>query len=350
MRGMKGMKGREGASCQVYSGIGGQAVLEGIMMKNKTRYAVSVRKPDGSIDVKEDEYLSLTDKHPILNVPFLRGIFSFADSMVLGMRCLNYSASFYEDDEEEAGKEPSNLEKRMQGLMGEKAESILSGAVMVFSFAVALLLFVVFPAWVMSFLKRFIGSELALSLLEGAFRVALFVLYILLVSRMPDIARTFQYHGAEHKCINCIEHGLPLTVENVAASSKEHKRCGTSFIVYVLMISILFFMVFRFENIWAKLLSRLVLIPGIAGVSYEVLRIVGTKDNALTRLLFVPGMWMQGLTTKEPDEKEIEVAIEAVEKVFDWKEFEEKHFGHAFGEAGVSAVPIGLKMPASRHG
>lgn len=310
---------------QIYSGIGGQAVIEGIMMKNGTDYAVGVRKPDGTIAVEKSKYISMTDRYPFLKIPFIRGIFSFADSMILGMRALNLSAEYYgEDDTEE---EPGKLEKWFSDKLGEKAESILQGIVMVFSFAAAILLFVLFPAFVAGLFKPWIRREAWIGLIEGIFRVFLFVLYIKLVSRMPDIRRTFEYHGAEHKCINCVEHGLPLTVRNVAASSKEHKRCGTSFIVYVMLISILLFMVIRVDNLALKFLSRIILIPVIAGVSYEVLRFVGLHDNWFTKLLFIPGMWMQGLTTKEPDDSQIEVAIAAVEAVFDWRAFERDHFG-----------------------
>ena len=275
---------------QIYSGIGGQAVIEGMMMRNGQRYSVGVRKPDGSIAVMEDTYISMTDKHPFLKAPLIRGVFSFVDSMVLGMRCLTFSASFLEDDPEDAEKEPTKFEAWLDRTFGDKLEPVLETIVMVFSFVVAMLLFVIFPTWIAGFLKPLLPHESLLGLIEGVIRVLLFI-----------IARTFQYHGAEHKCINCVEHGLPLTVDNVAASSKEHKRCGTSFIVYVMLISILLFMVIRVDTIWMRLLSRIILIPVIAGVSFEVLRLVGTHDNALTRLLFIPGMWMQGLTTREPD-------------------------------------------------
>ena len=310
--------------CQIYSGIGGQAVIEGIMMKNWQEYSVGVRKPDGTIEVKKDSYTSLTDRYPVLRLPFIRGAFSFLDSMILGMRCLTYSASFFEDDED---SEPSGLELWLDKVFGEKVEQVISGITVAFSFVAAILIFVLLPTLAVSFLKRFIASETVIALLEGLLRVAIFILYIKLVSRMPDIRRTFEYHGAEHKCINCVEHGLPLTVRNVAASSKEHKRCGTSFIVYVMLISILLFMVIRVDNLMLKFLSRIILIPVIAGVSYEVLRFVGLHDNWFTKLLFIPGMWMQGLTTKEPDDSQIEVAIAAVEAVFDWRAFERDHFG-----------------------
>ena len=314
---------------QVYSGIGGQAVIEGIMMKNKEDYSVAVRKPDGSIDVIQGEYLSLTDKYPFFRLPFLRGILSFYDSMALGMKCLSHSASFYEDDE---GSEPGKLEQFLDKLFGEKVEQVLSALVMVFSFAMALFIFVALPTILLSFVKKFLPIESALAFLEGLLRILIFVLYIKLISRAKDIRRTFEYHGAEHKCINCVEHGLDLTVDNVMASSKEHKRCGTSFIVYVMMISIFLFMFLHFDSLYLKILSRLLLIPVIAGISYEVLRLVGMVDNPITRLLFIPGMWMQGLTTKEPERDEVEVAIAAVERVFDWRAFQKK----AFPEKAVS--------------
>ncbi len=317
---------------QIYSGIGGQAVIEGMMMRNGQRYSVGVRKPDGSIAVMEDTYISMTDKHPFLKAPLIRGVFSFVDSMVLGMRCLTFSASFLEDDPEDAEKEPTKFEAWLDRTFGDKLEPVLETIVMVFSFVVAMLLFVIFPTWIAGFLKPVLPHASLLGLIEGVIRVLLFIIYIKVISRTPDIARTFQYHGAEHKCINCVEHGLPLTVDNVAASSKEHKRCGTSFIVYVMLISILLFMVIRVDTLWMRLLSRIILIPVIAGVSFEVLRLVGTHDNALTRLLFIPGMWMQGLTTREPDRDEIEVAIAAVERVFDWRAFEKQTFGLDFSD------------------
>lgn len=314
---------------QVYSGIGGQAVIEGIMMKNGQRYSVAVRKPDGTIEVKEDSYVSMTEKHKICALPLIRGVFSFADSMILGMKTLTYSASFFEDDE---GSEPSRLELWLEKTFGDRLEKILMTAVMVVSFALAIFLFMLLPVWLAGFLRHLTQSEFAIALLEGVLRVAIFILYILLISRTEDIRRTFQYHGAEHKCINCVEHGLPLTVENVRKSSKEHKRCGTSFLVYVMLISILLFMVVRVDGIALRFLSRILLIPVIAGISYELLRIAGRSSSGIVRLFSIPGMWMQGLTTKEPEDDQIEVAIAAVERVFDWKQFEQEQFPEQAGE------------------
>ena len=198
--------------------------------------------------------------------------------------------------------------------------------VMVFSFVMAIGIFMVLPLFIARICKSFIASETVMAILEGVIRILIFILYIKLVSRMEDIKRTFMYHGSEHKCINCIEHGLELTVDNVRASSKEHKRCGTSFIMIVMIISILFFMVIRVDTIWLRIVSRIVLIPVIAGVSYEFLRFAGRHDSKLVNVLSRPGMWMQGLTTTGPDDTMIEVAIAAVETVFDWRQYLDETF------------------------
>lgn len=306
-----------------YSGIGGQAVIEGIMMMNRNDYAVAVRRPDGEIEIKKDKYESITTKAKILSLPFIRGVFRFADSMILGMKTLTYSASFFEDDEEE---EPGRFEKFLDRVFGEKLESVIMSIVMVLSFILAIGIFMILPLVIANFFKSFITSEHVMAVLEGVIRIAIFIAYIKLVSRMEDIRRTFMYHGAEHKCINCVEHGHPLTVENVRASSKEHKRCGTSFILIVMIISILFFMVIRIDNIGLRMLSRIILIPVIAGVSYEILQLAGRSNSKFMDLVSRPGMWMQGLTTTEPDDSMIEVTIAATEAVFDWKEYLKENF------------------------
>lgn len=308
-----------------YSGIGGQAVLEGIMMKNKDNYATAVRKPDGEIVVKKDTYVSMTEKVKFFALPFVRGIFSFADSMVLGMRTLTWSASFFEDDEEEE-EEPGKFEKFLENTFGEKLEGILMTAVMIFSVLMAVGIFMVLPLVIANFFRRFIASETVMAILEGVIRIGIFIAYIKVISRMDDIKRTFMYHGSEHKCINCLENGLLLNVENVRKSSKEHKRCGTSFLLIVMVISILFFMVVRVDSIGLRILSRIILIPVIAGVSYEILRLAGRSNSKFMDLVSRPGMWMQGLTTKEPDDSMIEVAIAAVEEIFDWKKYLEENF------------------------
>nr|WP_038292958.1 DUF1385 domain-containing protein [Enterocloster clostridioformis] len=306
-----------------YSGIGGQAVIEGIMMQNGNDYAIAIRKPDGDIEVKKDTYFSMTKKHKMLGFPFVRGIFSFIDSMVVGMRALTWSCSFFEDDEE---AEPGKLEAWLDKVFGEKLESALMTVVMIFSFVMAIGIFMVLPLFIANICRGFVHSDTVMAILEGVIRIVIFIAYIKLVSRMEDIKRTFMYHGSEHKCINCIEHGLELTVDNVRGSSKEHKRCGTSFIMIVMVISILFFMVIRVDTVWLRVVSRIVLIPVIAGVSYEFLRFAGRHDSRLVNVFSRPGMWMQGLTTTEPDDSMIEVAIAAVETVFDWRAYLNENF------------------------
>ena len=306
-----------------YSGIGGQAVIEGIMMQNGENYAVAVRKPDGEIEVKKDTYRSVTKKYPFLGIPFIRGVFKFADSMIVGMRALTWSCSFFEDDED--AKE-SRFEQWLDKVFGEKLESILMTVVMIFSFIMAIGIFMLLPMFISNICKKVIPSHTVMAILEGFIRIAIFIIYIKMVSRMEDIKRTFMYHGSEHKCINCIEHGLELNVANVRASSKEHKRCGTSFIMIVMVISILFFMVIRTDTIWLRIVSRIVLIPVIAGVSYELIRLAGRSDNGFVNLISKPGLMLQGLTTREPDDAMIEVGIASVEAIFDWRAYLAEEF------------------------
>ena len=306
-----------------YSGIGGQAVIEGIMMKNGDRYATAVRRPDGEIEVSQDTYVSLTEKVKLFSLPFIRGVFNFADSMIIGMKTLSWSASFFEDDED---SQPGKLELWLDKVFGEKLEAALISLVMVISVILAIGIFMIFPMLLSRLLSQVVPSETVLAVLEGIIRILIFIGYIQLISRMEDIRRTFMYHGAEHKCINCIEHGMPLTVENVRKSSRQHKRCGTSFLLIVMVISILFFMVIRVDNLWLRIISRIVLIPVIAGVSYEFLRLAGRSDSKIVDILSRPGLMLQNLTTSEPDDSMIQVAIEAVETVFDWKAYLAENF------------------------
>lgn len=298
-----------------YSGIGGQAVIEGVMMRNGKQCAVAVRKPDGEIEVKKETVTSLRDRYAIARVPVIRGIVSFVESLSSGMKTLNYSASFYEEEEEK--QEKTEEEKRKQ----EKKDSILTGIVMVVSVFLALAVFLALPYLVSELLRYRIPSPQLRGLLEGVIRVILFVAYVKLISLMEDIHRVFMYHGAEHKCINCIENGMDLTVENARKSSTAHKRCGTSFLLIVMFVSILLFMFIVVGNVWLRMLLRILLIPVIAGLSFEFIRYAGNHDNALVRVLSKPGMWLQSLTTKEPDDSMLEVAIASVEAVFDWKSF-----------------------------
>ncbi|MDD6858522.1 MAG: DUF1385 domain-containing protein [Lachnospiraceae bacterium] len=302
------------------SGIGGQAVLEGIMMRNKDKYSVAVRKPDQTIALKVDEYKGLTSGKKIIGLPFIRGIFNFIDSMVLGIKTLAYSAEFYEEEEE---VKESKMDKAVDKLFKEKAEDVIMGVTIFISIVIALGLFVVLPSVISDLLKNWfdIISVSVLSIIEGVIRIALFIIYILLISMMKDIKRTFMYHGAEHKCINCIENGMELNVENVMKSSRYHKRCGTSFIFMVMIISIIFFIFIRVGNPVLKIVVRLLLIPVIAGVSYEFIKLAGRSESKIVNILSKPGMLLQKITTSEPDEDMVEVAIEAVSAVFDWKEY-----------------------------
>ena len=324
-----------------YSGIGGQAVIEGIMMKNGDDYATAVRKPDGEIEVARGRYVSLTEKVKFFSLPFVRGVFSFADSMIIGMKTLTWSAGFFEDDE---STEPGKFELWLDRVFGEKLEAALMSLVMVISVVLATVIFMVFPMLLSRVLHPLIPSETVMAILEGILRILIFICYIKLISRMEDIRRTFMYHGAEHKCINCIEHGMELNVENVRRSSKEHKRCGTSFLLIVMVISILFFMVIRVDNLWLRIVSRIVLIPVIAGVSYEFLRLAGRSESRLVNLLSRPGLWMQGLTTSEPDDSMIEVAIRAVETVFDWRAYLAENFPETAVSEGGEAASCKAKM------
>ena len=324
-----------------YSGIGGQAVIEGIMMKNGDDYATAVRKPDGEIEVARGRYVSLTEKVKFFSLPFVRGVFSFADSMIIGMKTLTWSAGFFEDDE---STEPGKFELWLDRVFGEKLEAALMSLVMVISVVLAIVIFMVFPMLLSRVLHPLIPSETVMAILEGILRILIFICYIKLISRMEDIRRTFMYHGAEHKCINCIEHGMELNVENVRRSSKEHKRCGTSFLLIVMVISILFFMVIRVDNLWLRIVSRIVLIPVIAGVSYEFLRLAGRSESRLLNLLSRPGLWMQGRTTSEPDDSMIEVAIRAVETVFDWRAYLAENFPETAVSEGGEAASCKAKM------
>ena len=310
---------------RVYSGIGGQAVIEGIMMKHGTEYAVGVRTSSGEISVTKQRYLSMSDRYAFCRLPFIRGIFSFADSMVLGMKSLELSASIFGEDEEE--EEPTGFERWLTDRFGDNLQKIIMGISMTVAVILALGIFVLLPTLLSGMIRSIADNHYLIAILEGLCRIGIFVAYIKLISRMEDIRRTFMYHGAEHKCINCIELGLPMTVENVMKSSKEHKRCGTSFLIIVMLISILFFMIIRVDGIWMRVVSRIVCIPVIAGISYEFLRLAGRSESALVNLLSRPGMWMQALTTTEPTPDMCEVAIAATEAVFDWRAFLKENFG-----------------------
>lgn len=292
------------------SGIGGQAVMEGVMMKNKSKYAVAVRKPDKEIEVQVFDDKTGVDK--VQKIPVVRGVFNFVSSLVLGMKSLTFSASFIEEEEEEK-------------LTEKQEKAVMTGTVIV-SMLLAVGIFMVIPYLVSLLFGRWISSVTVLSLIEGGARLLIFFIYIILISRMKEIKRVFMYHGAEHKCINCIEHGLELTVENVRKSSRLHKRCGTSFLLIVMIVSVIFFIFIRVQSPLLRLAVRLVLIPVIAGVSYEFIKLAGRSENKLVEILSKPGLMLQKMTTIEPDDDMIEVGIASVEAVFDWKAFQAEEF------------------------
>lgn len=301
------------------SNIGGQAVLEGVMMKNGDQYAVAVRKPDGEIALQKEVYDGIVKWKKLIKIPFVRGIFSFVDSLVLGMKTLSYSASFFEEEEEEELTEKEAAKK-------EKQENLIMGITMACSIVIAVAIFMVLPYLLSNLLKPFVPGRFARTVIEGIVRIVLFIAYILLISKMKDIQRVFMYHGAEHKCINCIEHGMDLTVENVRKSSKQHKRCGTSFLFFVLFVSIIVCFFITTESPVLRVLLRIALLPVIAGISYEIIRLAGNTEHPVVELLSKPGLALQNLTTKEPDDDMIEVAICSVEAVFDWKKYQKENF------------------------
>ncbi len=302
-----------------YSGIGGQAVLEGIMMKNQEKYAVAVRKPDGGIAVETENTQGILEGNRLKELPFIRGVFNFIDSMMLGMKCINFSASLYDGEEE-----------KEDGGKGDKLATVL---ISLFSVAFAVGIFVVLPTYLTSFFVKSLKNESLRAIIEGVLRILIFIAYILLISIMKDIRRLFRYHGAEHQCINCIEKGRPLTVRNVMRSSRLHKRCGTSFIFFVFLVSIVLFFFIRVDNPLLRVLLRILLMPVVAGISYEIIRLAGRCDNLFVKILSAPGMGIQLLTTKKPDKDMVEVAIAAVEAVFDWKKFLRENYGYVEQEA-----------------
>ncbi len=319
-----------------YSGIGGQAVLEGVMMKNKDEYAVAVRKPDGDIDVEVDVYKGVMDGSALKKMPFIRGVFNFLDSMILGMRTLNHSVSFYEDEE----ATETATDKVFQKLFKEKAENVMMGIVTALSIVLAVAIFMVLPYYITSLFEEYIRNVSVMTIIEGLIRILIFVGYIVAIAMMKDIKRLYQYHGAEHKCINCIEKGRPLTVHNAMRSSRLHKRCGTSFMFFVVFVSIIVFFFIRVEQPALRVLLRIALIPVIAGISYEIIRLAGRSDNFFVNLLSAPGMLLQRLTTKEPDEEMIRVAIASVEAIFDWKAYLKDTFGYEIDDSWLVDGPL----------
>ena len=341
------------------SGIGGMAVIEGVMMKNKDEYAVAVRKPNKEIAIEKKTHKDFAEKVKLFKLPIFRGMLAFVDSMVIGVKVLNFAASFFEEEEEQTkpGKKTKAAEKEgkksgkadkikeqasessgqgheklAEGAEAksdvdkeEKSNALLMAAAVVISLVISITFFMILPVVISNFFKNFVNSYFWLSVLEAVIRIAIFIGYILVVSLMPDIRRVFMYHGAEHKTINCLENGFELTLENVKWQSKQHKRCGTSFMLLVMLISVVFFIILQPETLMIRIISRVLLVPVIAGISYEFIRYAGKKDNIIINILSKPGLWMQALTTKEPEDSMIEVAIQSVDAVFDWRAFLETY-------------------------
>ena len=303
------------------SNIGGQAVLEGIMMRHKDIYSVAVRRPDGEIEVDVEPYKPLVPWKWAYKMPIIRGVFSFLESLVIGTKCLMFSSTFYEDEEEEEAQPRTEEEAAKMQKKKEKEDKIMMTCAVALSLVMCVGLFIMLPYFASRALRLVTASETLITVLEACIRLLIFFAYILLISRMKDIQRTFMYHGAEHKCINCIEHGMELNVENVLKSSREHKRCGTSFLFFVVIVSVIFFLFIHVESPLWRIVIRLLLIPVIAGVSYEIIRLAGSSENPVISLLSKPGLLLQRLTTAEPDASMVEVAIAAVEAVFDWKAY-----------------------------
>ncbi len=334
------------------SGIGGQAVIEGVMMKNKDEYAVAIRKSDNTIEVKKDVYVALSKRVGILKIPVLRGVASFIDSLILGMKTLNYSARFYEEEEKDSKNSKNNNKNKNNSRNNNKSgnknngknnsknnnnsknsnrndaansrndDSIFMAITMMLSIIIAVGIFVLLPYYVTELIKTRVTSPIGRSIIESIIRLLLFIIYISAISLMKDIKRVYMYHGAEHKVINCVEKGYELNVANARKQTKEHKRCGTSFLLYVVLLCCIFFVFIDVDAAWLRMLLRIVLVPVIAGVAYEFIRFAGNTDNQLMNILSKPGLWLQGLTTKEPDDDMLEVAIASVNAVFDWKAFQ----------------------------
>ncbi len=315
------------------SNIGGQAVMEGIMMRHKEKYSIAVRRPDKEIELKVEDYKCIFGKAQLWRKPVIRGVVSFVDSLVMGTKCLMYSAEIAgdEEDEEDAAKTAhlTEEEKAARKAKEEKQFQWLLYVTVAVSIVVSIAAFMLLPYALASLCRKVGASEFVVTIVEAFVKLALFMGYMLLISRMKDIQRTFMYHGAEHKCINCVEHGLPLTVENVMKSSRQHKRCGTSFLFLVMLVSIVLHFVFVLVPFyWVRLFGRLLMVPVVSGISFEIIQWAGRTDSKLADLMSKPGLAMQKLTTIEPTPDMVEVAIAAVEAVFDWKAYLKEEFGY----------------------
>jgi uncharacterized protein YqhQ len=294
--------------------IGGQAVIEGVMMKKKNTYAVAVRKPDEEIIIDKREYTSFSEKVKLFKLPIFRGMLAFVESLVIGMRILTYSAEFFEV-EDEKNKEPGKFDRFLTKVFGDKLDKVVVGFSVVMSIILAMGLFVLLPLGLSQLVKDILPHESLINLVDGVIRVIIFLVYLKIISLMKDIQRVFQYHGAEHKSINCLEHEEELTVENIKKHSRFHKRCGTNFLLIVVLMSILVLMIIDVRTFWLRFVVRILCLPLIAGLSYEIIKWLGRSESRFAAIIAKPGLWLQRLTTREPDGLQIEVAIASLKEV-----------------------------------
>ncbi|NLY44331.1 MAG: DUF1385 domain-containing protein [Clostridiaceae bacterium] len=303
--------------------IGGQAVLEGVMMRGPSKIATAVRTPDGTITVDEKPVQMLSNRYKVLKLPLIRGVVSFFESMVVGVKSLMFSAEFF-DIEGEEDEKPSRFELFLEKVFGDKLQDVIIYFSVFISVLLATGLFMLLPTVIVGFVKKLVQNRIIANTSEGLLRIIIFLTYIYLVSKMKDIKRVFEYHGAEHKAIHCYEHNEELTVDNVRKYTTLHPRCGTSFLLIVMVVSIIAFSFVSWSNVWLRLMYRLMLLPLIAGISYEIIKFAGRNDNVLTRAISKPGMLLQKLTTREPDDSQIEVAIAALKSVIPENREEDK--------------------------
>ena len=295
--------------------IGGQAVIEGVMMRGPKEIATSVRKSDGSIVIDKKEIGSFVTKYKLNKIPVVRGVFSFVDSLVTGMKCLMFSADQMDIDDEDESCKPSKFEKWLEDKLGDKIKDIAIYFAVFVAICFSIGMFMLLPNALAHVVGIFVKNTVLLNLCEGVIRMSIFLIYLGLVSRMKDIQRVFEYHGAEHKTIATYESGMELTVENARKHSRLHPRCGTSFLLIVMVVSIIMFSFIRWGVMWKNMLFRLLLLPVVAGISYEIIKFAGKSKSRCVAILTKPGLWLQKITTREPDDSQIEVAIASLKAV-----------------------------------
>lgn len=300
--------------------IGGAAVMEGVMMRGPHSIAVAVRKPDGEIEIDVKETKPVSKRNFFLKLPIVRGCIAFFESMITSTKALMYSASFIDVEEEE----PSKFDAWLEKVFGDKLKDAILYLSVILSLFMSVGLFILLPTWLVSLVRIFCSNQVVLTVAEGVTRIVIFLGYLILVSQMPDIKRVFEYHGAEHKTIACYESGEELTVGNAKTKCRLHPRCGTSFLLIVMVVSIIVFSFLKWDNILIRTLTRLALLPIVAGISYEIIKLAGRYDNFATRIVSWPGLMLQKITTREPDDSQLEVAIASMKAVIPENKDEDK--------------------------